>query len=79
MKPNFNPKYRDLVRVRLHTGEVVNAQYYYPDKEPKTHRVKLPPQLGSSMCKADRRKPEAPGRCRFVYLLECMPDYKPKS
>lgn len=80
MKPNFNPQYTNLVRVRLHTGEVVDAEYYRASKHPRSHLVIVPGRpFSQSVCLTTAEKPLAPKKCRFVYPLECMPDYKPKS
>lgn len=77
MKPSFNPKRGDVVRIRHNKLGVVDAEYLWQtiSSDIKNHLV----NVFESVCIAQKIKPHSGvifDRVRFVYPVECMPDYK---
>lgn len=84
MKPNFKPSAGDEVRVRHPELGVVDAIYLFEESSrlyfQKIHYV----LQNGKPCIVQPSKPyygkhDETARVRFVYPVECMPDYKGKS
>jgi hypothetical protein len=71
MKPNFNPKRGDPVRIRLNDGTVIDTTYIEPSNIKKCHRVAFPNRSDDwILCMDD--KPYGNDNARFVYPIESM-------